>query len=200
MQNLVEYINDSTRSAPLIKAGIMHYQFETIHPFRDGNGRMGRMLITAFLCKKNVLAQPLLYLSAFFEKNKSGYEDLLYSVSVRGDIENWLKFFLRGIKIQAEDASKRVIQLDKYYEECREKLEENSRSTKVLKILDYLFRNPFIKITEVQKILRCYYPTAKNIIKILLHNKIIMEFETDRIRDKIFYAKKIGDILELEFE
>lgn len=199
MQNIVDYINASKKSADLIKAGILHYQFETIHPFRDGNGRMGRVLIILFLCKSGVLAQPLLYLSAYFEKNRNIYSDLLYNASSKGEIESWLKFFLRGIKIQADEASEKTMELDSYHEYCRETLEENTRSTKVLKVLEFLFRNPFIKITEVQSILRCHYPTAKNIIGILLKNGIIVEFSKDKKREKIFYAKKIGDILELEF-
>lgn len=200
MQNLTDYINTSERSASLIKAGISHYQFETIHPFRDGNGRMGRLLIILLLCKKGVLTQLLLYLSAYFEKNKNKYGELLYNVSTKGEIEDWLKFFLCGVKIQADEASEKAMQLDSYLEECRERLEENTRSTKVLKVLEFLFRNPFIKITEVRQILKCYYPTAKNIIEILLENGIIVEFSKDKKREKIFYAKKIGDILELEFK
>ncbi len=200
MQNLADYINTSEKSAGLIKAGVLHYQFEAIHPFRDGNGRMGRLLIILFLCKKNVLSQPLLYLSAYFEKNRNKYGDLLYNASSKGDIENWLKFFLHGVKTQADEASEKAMQLDRYHENCREKLEENTRSTKVLKVLDFLFKNPFIKITEIQKILRCYYPTAKNIMDILLRNEIVIEFSKDKKREKIFYAKRIGDILELEFK
>ncbi len=199
MKNLVEYINNSRRSTELIKAGIMHYQFETIHPFRDGNGRIGRLLITLFLCKNSVLSQPLLYLSAYLKKHQKEYNQRLFNVSSKGEIENWLKFFLRAIREQSDEALERTIDLDNYYEWARKILEKNSNSTNALLVLDALFVNPFIKITEIKKILNCRYPTAKNNLKILLKNGIIRELNPKiKERDKIFYAPRISQILGLE--
>ena len=198
MENLVDYINNSQKSTELIKAGIMHYQFETIHPFRDGNGRIGRLLISLFLCNSKVLSQPLLYLSAYLKKNQKEYNQRLFEVSSRGEIENWLKFFLRAIKTQSDEALEKTIQLDNYYEEARHILEKNSSSTNALLVLDTLFENPFIKVTEIEKILVCRHPTAKNNLNILVKNKILVDYTPNRVRDKIFYSPKISEILELE--
>jgi Fic family protein len=199
MENLVEYINNSKKSTELIKAGVMHYQFETIHPFRDGNGRIGRLLISLYFCKNKTLSQPLLYLSAYFKKNKREYNQRLYDVSSKGQIENWLKFFLKAIKEQSDEALEKTIDLDNYYEEARKKLEKNSNSTNALLVLDSLFENPFIKITEIKEILNCRYPTAKNNLKILIKNGILTEFEPKlKRRDKIFFSPRISKILDLE--
>jgi len=197
IENLVEYINNSKKSTELIKAGIMHYQFETIHPFRDGNGRIGRLLISLFFCKSKILSQPLLYLSAYLKKHQKEYNQRLFNVSSKGEVENWLKFFLRAIKIQSDEALEKTIQLDNYYEEARKILEKNSSSTNALLVLDTLFENPFIKITEIEKILNCRHPTAKNNLKILVKNKILIDYNQKRVRDKIFYCPKISEILEL---
>ncbi len=198
MQNLVEYIDKSAKSTPLIKVGIMHYQFETIHPFRDGNGRIGRLLITLFLCKTGLLSQPLLYLSAYFEKHKQDYDLKLFNVSVKGEIENWLKFFLTAIKIQSDEVLNRTIELEKYQEDSRLHLETHSNSTNVLRVLDLLFINPFIKITEIKKTLKCHYPTAENNVRILVENEILKEYTKEKKRDKIFYAPAICRILGIE--
>lgn len=197
MENLIDYMNNSRKSTELIKAGIMHYQFETIHPFRDGNGRMGRLLISLFFCKSNILSQPLLYLSAYFKKHQREYNERLFNVSSRGEIENWLKFFLKAIKAQADEALDRTSQLESYYEESRRILEKNSNSTNALLVLDHLFFNPFIKITEIEEILDCLHPTAKNNLKILIKNNILKDYTPKRNRDKIFYCPKISEILEL---
>lgn len=200
MNNLADYINNSTKSTPLIKAGIMHYQFEAIHPFRDGNGRIGRLLITLFLCKTGLLSQPLLYLSAYFDKYKQNYDEKLFNVSSKGDIESWLKFFLKAIKTQSDEAFSRTVELDNYYEACRDKLEKNSNSTNVLRVLDLLFVNPFIKITEVKKILKSYYSTAENNVRILLENGILKKYKDkeNKQRGNIFYAPVICKILGIE--
>jgi Fic family protein len=199
MENLVEYINNYKKSTDLIKAGIMHYQFETIHPFRDGNGRIGRLLISLFLCKTKILSQPLLYLSAYLKKYQKEYNQKLFNVSSKGEIENWLKFFLEAIKTQSDNALEKTIELDNYYEEARRILEKNSNSTRALLVLDALFENPFIKVTEIRKILKCLYPTAKNNLRILIKNKILKEYDPGKRKiDKIFYCPRISEILELE--
>ena len=174
----------------------MHYQFETIHPFRDGNGRIGRLLITLFLCKSGLLPQPLLYLSAYFEKNREEYDERLYDASYKGDIEGWLRFFLRAVKTQADDALERAMRLEKYREECRALLEEETQSTNVLRVLDQLFANPYITINEISQLLHCHYPTARNNVHTLVDKGILIEM-TGRRRGKIFYAPKIWEILEL---
>ncbi len=195
IENLVFYLNEYTKSTPVIKTSMMHYQFETIHPFRDGNGRIGRLLITLYLCKSGLLSQPLLYLSAYFDKNKAEYNERMFNVSSKGEVEEWLKFFLKGAKLQADDALERAVKLEKYHEECRVLLQKKSNSTKVLTILDHLFINPYIKVAEAAKFLDVYYPTAENNIRILIENGIIKEL-TGKKKDRIYCAPKISEILE----
>ncbi|MEK6928031.1 MAG: Fic family protein [Nanoarchaeota archaeon] len=200
IDNLIDYINNSERSTNLIKAGIMHYQFETVHPFRDGNGRIGRLLISLFLCKTKTLSQPLLYLSAYFDKHKPTYDEKLFNASSKGDIEGWLKFFLKAIKVQSDEVLLRTEELENYREECREKLEINSNSTNVLRVLDFLYINPFIKIGEVKKQLKCHYPTAENNVAILVKNGILKEYTIRKKRDRIFYCPRICDILGIQIK
>jgi len=197
MKNLTDYLNGYEKVAELIKASLIHYQFETIHPFRDGNGRLGRLLIIIYLCKTKVLSQPLLYLSAYFEKYRDEYNQKLLDVSSKGDIENWIKFFLKGIKIQSDEALEKTSNLEDYREECRDLLQKKSNSVNVLRLLDYLFANPFITIPEAAKILDSYYPTAERNIKILVENGILEEFKGKR-RARIFRAPKIMKILEIK--
>ncbi|MFH1787392.1 MAG: Fic family protein [archaeon] len=197
LDNLIDYLNNLQRSTELIKAGIMHYQFETIHPFRDGNGRIGRLLITLFLCKTGLLSQPLLYLSAYLKENQKEYNERLFNVSSKGEIEEWLKFFLTAIKVQSGEVYNKTIELENYYEEARKVIEQNSNSTNALLVLDSLFVNPFIKISEIKKILKSLYPTAKNNLRILLENGILKEYKEGKKREKIFYCPKISEILEL---
>ena len=199
MKNLIDYSNNYDKSTELIKAAILHYQFESIHPFRDGNGRIGRLLVILHLCRKNILSQPLLYLSAYFEKNSEKYNELLYNVSTKGEIENWLKFFLKGVKLQSDLALGNVTRLENYQEHCRKLLLEKTNSTNAIKVLDHLFANPYIKISEVQKILGTHYPTAENNVRILLEQGIIKEAKKIQPArgGRLFYAPKIIEILEV---
>lgn len=195
MENLVDYINNDSEDGTLVKAAIMHYQFETIHPFRDGNGRLGRLLIILYLCQERLIDEPLFYLSAFFEKYREDYENKLQNIREKGEIENWLKFFLSGVKIQARDSLERVEKLDLYREECIKQLKKISQSNTVLEVLDLLFENPYISITDVSRRLKTYYPKAKYNVEILIDAEIIEEIKSDR-REKIFVSKVIKDILE----
>jgi Fic family protein len=195
MKNLDIYINEYEAETSLIKSGVLHYQFETIHPFRDGNGRIGRLLITLFLCKTGLLSQPLLYLSAYLEKERDSYYDLLLDLSKNGNIESWLKFYLKGVTIQSNDALERSIKLEEYKMKCREILQEKTRSIKVLQILDHLFINPFVKIPEAAKIIGSHYPTAESNIATLVDLGILEEFG-DRKKERIYQARTIREILE----
>lgn len=196
MGNFVEYLNSHKENPSLIKAGIMHYQFETIHPFRDGNGRIGRLLIVLFLCKSGLLSQPLLYPSGYFEKYRDEYDESLYNASYKGDIERWLKFFLHAVKVQADDALERAMKLDEYHDSCRDLLEKETQTTNVLRVLEQLFVNPYITIPEASNVLNCHYPTAKNNIDILIEKGILKEV-AKRGRERLFSAPEIMDVLEV---
>jgi Fic family protein len=195
IENLVKYVSVYEGDIALIRSGVMHYQFETIHPFRDGNGRIGRLLITLFLCKSGLLSQPLLYLSAFLENRRGPYYDLLLDVSQTGEIEKWLKFYLEGIKMQSDDSLRRALLLEDYKAETREVLQQSTKGNKVFIILDNLFRNPFIKIPEAARLIGSHYPTAEKNIKVLVDLGILEEYG-QRKRERIFQAKRIREILE----
>jgi Fic family protein len=152
MENFLH--NKDIHIPTLIKAGIAHYQFETIHPFLDGNGRVGRLLITLFLVNEKILTKPLLYLSAYFEKNKSLYYDNLTRVREKNDMLQWLKYFLIGIE---QTASKSVITLGKILA-LKQQIEKQMhiklgrRSAKGIILLNSLFVNPVVTVAEIQKI------------------------------------------------
>lgn len=108
MSDLEKYINSEDEIDPLIKIGLVHYQFETIHPFLDGNGRIGRMIITLWLILKDLLKNPVLYISYFFKRNRVEYYDRLMDVRLKGHFEEWIRFFLNGIIESAEDACETI--------------------------------------------------------------------------------------------
>lgn len=196
MSNLIGYINEYTTSTDLIKAGVMHYQFETIHPFRDGNGRLGRLLVILYLCRVKVLSQPFLYLSAYFERNRSQYHEMLFEVSSKGKIEDWLKFFLKGVKFQADAAVEKATKLEEYREYCKTLIQEKTYSLNSLKIIEELFKNPYIIYADVERTLNSHHPTAKRNIDLLIKLGIIKELAPETKKGKIFYAPKIKEILE----
>src|SRR5260370_12550374 len=128
---------------PLIHAALAHYQFEAIHPFLDGNGRVGRLLITIELCERNVLPAPFLYLSAFFDATREEYYGSLRGISERGDWAGWLQYFLNGVARQSEDALSRAERTNALLERWRRKLATNAHAKVALQILDLLGANPF---------------------------------------------------------
>lgn len=194
MENLVKYIKEIKDEDHLIKAGMLHYQFECIHPFRDGNGRLGRLLIILYLCNSRVLEQPLLYLSEYFEKNRDQYIDLLLHSSKTGDFTPWLTFFLKGVHEQAADAYQKAMRLEQYHDEKRKQLQKISRTNLPISILDALLANPYISVTKAAKILEKHYPAAQKAINQLVKLRILKEI-TGRKRNMIYYAAEIGEIL-----
>lgn len=159
--------NDEVPVPPLIKIGIIHYQFETIHPFLDGNGRMGRLLITLFLVSNGLLHQPALYLSDFFERNRSHYYDYLHRVRTHHDMQQWLKFFLSGIL----ETSAKSIQTFKDILHLKDKIEQQlpsafniRRIDNVKKILTILYQNPITSVAQIQEELKLDKSTAARLI------------------------------------
>lgn len=192
---LRSFLHDRENYPGLIQCALIHYQFEAIHPFLDGNGRIGRLLITLFLCEREFLGHPMLYLSAFFEKYRSEYYDRLLAVSERTEWEEWIKFFLRAVAVQAKDAivnSKAILNLmDKY----RNIVKQQRTSIIVLKLLDELFRNPFVTIPFATEQLKTTYPTARAAIEKLKELEILYEINEKR-RGKVFCAKELLGLLE----
>lgn len=176
----------------LIQCAMMHVQFETIHPFLDGNGRVGRLLITFFLLERKRLSQPLLYLSAYIDSHKSDYYDLLQRVRTHGDWNPWLRFFLQGVAEVATAAGQQAKELHRLREEYRTMLRDKPNA---LTLLDELFFNPYITIFKAGKILDKSHPTAKAAITVLEEKKILKEV-TGRQWGKFYVSQPILDALE----
>jgi Fic family protein len=177
MSDLEYFANNELHHLPdLIKIAIIHYQFETIHPFLDGNGRVGRLLITLYLVNKGILKQPILYLSDFFEKNRMLYYDNLMRVRTHNDLNQWLKFFLTGV---IETAKKGVttfdgiLQLQKALELKVKSL--GNRSGDATKVIDYLYTQPVIEVNRVEEIIQKSNVTAYKLIDTLEKLEILKE-------------------------
>jgi Fic family protein len=150
--DLERFIHAETEIPPLLKCGMIHYQFETLHPFLDGNGRLGRLLVVFFLVSEGHLPTPLLYLSPYLERHRDRYYNLLQGVREKGDLEAWLQFFLAGVREQAADAVARSERLTDIREDYRRRLTSTrSRAHQILGLLD---RNPIISARDVMEHVR----------------------------------------------
>ena len=179
---------------PLIQIAFLHYQFEAIHPFLDGNGRVGRLLITLFLIEREILPTPLLYLSAFFEATRRDYYDLLSGVSERGEWEPWLAYFLNGIARQSEDALSRAKRINRMLVEWRNKVAGISSKTP-LQIINMLAGNPYLTTNKVAKQLGIAFTTAQRAIEKLEKLSVVAKVSAAK-RDRVYCAKSILSILE----
>jgi Fic family protein len=188
MSDLEKFLhNDDIRVPALIKIGIAHYQFETIHPFLDGNGRIGRLLIALFLVDQQILPQPLLYLSAFFEKNKGLYYDNLTFVRTKNDMLQWLKYFLVGVADTAEKTTQTlstILALKARLE--HEMLTTFGRKAKNANLLlQHLFKKPVIQIIEVQRFLEISFKAANDLVNDFIKAGILKKMK-EQERNRIF--------------
>jgi len=148
----------------LVRLGLIHYQFEAIHPFLDGNGRIGRLLIVLLLCMWDLLPEPLLYLSVYFEARRQEYYDRLLAVSQRGEWEEWLIFFLHGVESQASDAAPRAQRLLDLRDVYRERVQSETGAARLLQVEDLLFDSPVLTIPRVVEVLGIYYQQASRYV------------------------------------
>lgn len=176
----------------LVQLALAHYQFEAIHPFLDGNGRIGRLLIPLMLVLRDALTQPLLYLSAYFEQHRSEYYDHLLRTSQQGDLMPWLRFFLRGVRRQARDAEERTVRLVELQHELRTALLDESRPNSVVRLAEYLFSVPIITAARAEELLGVTRPTAHAAIDALVGRGDLVEV-TGRERGRIYEAPRIFD-------
>jgi Fic family protein len=188
-----KYLHDRSLP-PLVQIALLHYQFEAIHPFLDGNGRVGRLLITLFLVEREILPTPLLYLSAFFEATRRDYYDLLSGVSQRGEWESWLVYFLNGIARQSEDALSRAERINRKLAAWRDEAAGFSSKTPLL-LVNMLAGNPYLTINKAAKQLRVAFTTAQRGIEKLEKLSIVEEVSRAK-RDRVYCAKAILSILE----
>jgi Fic family protein len=183
-----------TTLRPLIHAAILHYQFEAIHPFGDGNGRVGRLLVPLFLAQRGLLPQPLLYLSAYFERTRADYYERLMAVSTHGDWDGWIRYFLRGVKEQADEAIELSDQLVALHGRYREELQAKHVTANALALVDLLFQNPLAYTSRVQEELGVSAPTAQNTIRALEEHGILREV-TGRNWGRIYQADEVYGLL-----
>lgn len=160
LDNLSDYL-ERAREVKLIKLAVAHYQFEAIHPFRDGNGRVGRLMISLWLHRQAVLTAPLLYLSAYFERRKSEYYDALLSVSADGTWSAWVQFFLQGVATQSRDAWRRIQRLGALREEYKRRLSGPRAAVGPQQLVDQLFSVPAMSVPNALTFLNITYPAAK---------------------------------------
>jgi Fic family protein len=197
LSQLEKFLHIKTKLPPLVQTALVHYQFEAIHPFLDGNGRIGRLLSTLLLCQRNVLSKPLLYLSAFFEKHRQEYYELLLKVSGTGAWREWIEFFLTAVAEQSGDAvsrARRLLELLRTYSQVvREKhLPPTARG-----LVELIFMKPILNTKTVQEFLKVSYPSAQNAISSLEEAGILIEI-TGRKRAKAYSANEILKVLDGE--
>lgn len=184
LYDLEYYFYDSAFMPSLIKIALIHAQFETIHPFLDGNGRMGRLLITFWLCNEKILSQPLLYLSYYFKLNRQEYYHQLMNIRLNGDWESWVKFFLRGIAEVSDEAiesAKKIIELK---ERHSFNFKNNNKKNNYQRLLDLLFEQPVITKNQVSKMLNIALPTANTIVNDFYDFKILSDITPNKERYK----------------
>jgi len=198
LSDFEKFLNNDTINLPhLIKIAIAHYQFETIHPFLDGNGRIGRLLITLYLVANKILEKPLLYLSDFFEKNRNLYYQNLTKVRVENDLEQWLQFFLIGVAATAEESVQTLKDIMKLKETIeREKIITMGKRTKTaLKFFNYLFSSPVVTSKNVQNITQLSPKAVNELIKLFLKYDILKEI-TGYKRNRIFVFEDYIELFE----
>jgi len=178
----------------LIHTALVHYQFETIHPFLDGNGRIGRLLITLLLCERRILEGPFLYLSASFEAQRGRYYQCLRDVSENGNWRQWFLFFLEAVVVQASDAMHRSRAINQQLDQWRSQL-SGKRPTILIQILDLIATNPYITSRKIENALSVAYNTASKAISILQSEDILIPVD-ERQRDRVYVSPRLLEILE----
>jgi len=196
LNQLELFLHDEQTGLPsLIKAGLLHVQFETIHPFLDGNGRLGRLLITFLLCAQGALREPILYLSLYFKTNRAAYYELLERVRTKGDWEGWLDFFLIGVRDTAEQAASAAREILEHFSQDQKKIETLGRpAASVLRVFQHMQRNPIIAIPSAAKKIGISAPTVAKSLGHMIDLGILEE-TTGRERHRLFVYKGYLDIL-----
>lgn len=198
LSDFEEYLRKGDEeSEPLIKCGLIHAQFETIHPFMDGNGRMGRMLIVLLLCLEGLLDEPVLYISHYINQHKPTYYERLQNVRDHGDWEGWITFFLKAIKTTADKAARTTDAIFSLQERDREKIGEHIQSKYRYELHDYLFRQPIVTMPEVANTLDCSYQTARDLVLQLEDLDILHEYTGQQRYRKYVYLDYYDKFEEL---
>lgn len=196
MRELAAFLREPPEGMPaLIAVGLAHYQFETIHPFADGNGRLGRMLITLGLCDRGLLSAPLIYPSGYIDANKSEYYDSLLAVSTQGDWGRWLRYFLQAVHSQAADTLRRMRDILRLREDIRSRAADRSLSERFVRAIDHLFAEPVVTAASLNKAIGGGAQTSRNYIDLLCKLGVLQEI-TGRKKDRAYMAWEIIDIAD----
>lgn len=190
------FLHDDKHGLPLLaEAGLVHAQFESIHPFLDGNGRLGRLLITLLLCAKGALKEPLLYLSLYFKLHRNQYYDHLQRIRTEGAWEEWLRFFLEGTATTAQEAAKTATRILNLFSKDRQKIQKLGRSTaSALRVYEFMQRKPITNIAAAAKALKLSIPTVTVVLNHLVRIGIVEEV-TGKRRDRLFTYSRYFNIV-----
>ena len=196
LSDLEKYIHEDSDISNLIKIALIHYQFETIHPFLDGNGRMGRLLIILYLKEQGLIEYPVLYLSYFFKKNRSRYYELLNNIRIKGEFEEWIKFFIDGICEISEDAINSIQKISELKKKDIEKIRKFSSGNiaNLLLVYEYLLKHPFVEAEDIKNLVSVSKPTVNKLLENLMDMEIL-ELVEDKKRYRQYVYKKYVDIL-----
>jgi Fic family protein len=181
-----------SRYDPMVDCFLIHYQFETIHPFSDGNGRVGRLLLAIMLKELCGLSKPWLYMSEYYEKNRQEYIERLFNVSASGGWERWIEFCLKGVEIQARDTVHRCERLQQIKQTFMERLTEVGGSIRLSQIVEDIFSSPFVRIADLPKKLGVTYPTAKADVERLVQAGILKKLEP--LTPTTYYAPEVFNV------
>jgi Fic family protein len=175
LDNLEKFLHQDHKLPALIECGVVHAQFETIHPFLDGNGRVGRLLITFLLVQRGILHRPLLYLSHFLKRFRAEYYDRLLAIRDAGDWEGWTKFFLRGVAETADEAAKTARKILQLRDQHRALVQDNDMGVNGLKLLDLLFDRPLVNVSLVKSHVKISFATANKLVEQLERLQLLEE-------------------------
>lgn len=199
MKELEEFINAQDTIPPLIKAGLAHVQFETIHPFLDGNGRIGRLLIVLMLLEDKLITSPMLYPSYYFKKHQSEYYQALDRVRTDGDFEGWLIFYLKALAACSDDAYKRAKKIEELEQKIKKSITHDADLARIqkqlLSVVSFLFQFPITTIKQISEYLDKSYNTVKKMIDALQEKGILVE-HTQQKRNKLYHFKEYLELLE----
>ncbi len=195
MRDFIDFLREHRSLSVVVQLALAHYQFESIHPFNDGNGRVGRLLITLMLCEREVLPQPLLYLSAYFEQHRQEYYDRLLDTSRKGAWAEWLMYFARGVTEQSGDAILRTRRLLDLWQEYRTLSADAMRSANALRLVDELFSTPYISVSGAAAAMGIAFKSAAKIVHRFEEIGILREI-TGQPRYRVFRADRIFHLLD----
>ena len=193
-QDWERFVHESIDMPPLVKCALMHYQIEAIHPYQDGNGRIGRLLITLFLIASGVLSSPLLYLSAYFERDRQRYYDELFAVSETCDWERWLRYFLTGALRESRDAAARIRRIRGLQDRFRETIEANRHPISSLHLMESMCANPFVTVRGAADILDMTVAGARRVLERLESAGLIRQAQGTR--PALYAAHEVLDALQ----